>query len=45
MKSIVIFYSRAGYNYVNGEIKNLKVGNTEVIAKKLRKFQKVVYLK
>ena len=35
MNSIVIFYSRAGYNYVNGEIKNLKVGNTEVIAKKI----------
>lgn len=35
MNSIVIFYSRAGYNYVNGEIKNLKVGNTEVIAKRI----------
>ena len=37
MKSIVIFYSRAGYNYVNGEIKNLKVGNVEVIANKIAK--------
>ncbi len=35
MNSIVIFYSRAGYNYANGEIKNLKVGNTEVIAKRI----------
>ena len=35
MKSIIIFYSRAGNNYVNGEIKNLKIGNTEVIAKKI----------
>lgn len=35
MKSIVIFYSRAGNNYVNGEIKNLKIGNTEVIANKI----------
>lgn len=35
MKSIVIFYSRAGYNYVNGQIKNLKVGNTEIIAKRI----------
>ena len=35
MNSIIIFYSRAGYNYVNGEIKNLKVGNTEVIAKRI----------
>ena len=40
MKSIIIFYSRAGYNYVNGEIKNLKVGNTEVIANKIAEFSK-----
>lgn len=32
MKSIVIYFSRAGYNYVNGEIKYLKIGNTERIA-------------
>ena len=37
MKSIVIYYSRAGYNYVNGEIKNLKIGNTEIIARKIAK--------
>ena len=35
MKSIVIYFSRAGYNYVNGEIKYLEIGNTEVIAKKI----------
>ena len=35
MKSIVIYFSRAGYNYVNGEIKNLKIGNTEVIANRI----------
>lgn len=35
MKSIVIYFSRAGYNYVNGEIKNLKTGNTEVIARRI----------
>lgn len=35
MNSIVIFYSRAGENYVNGEIKNLEIGNTEVIARKI----------
>ena len=40
MRSIVIFYSRAGYNYVNGEIKNLKVGNTEVIARKIAEITK-----
>lgn len=35
MKSIVIYFSRAGYNYVNGEIRYLKIGNIEVIAKKI----------
>lgn len=35
MKSIVIYFSRAGYNYVNGEIKDLKIGNTEIIANKI----------
>lgn len=35
MNSIVIFYSRAGCNYVNGEIKNLEIGNTEIIARKI----------
>lgn len=35
MKSIVIYFSRAGYNYVDGEIKNLKVENTEIIANKI----------
>lgn len=35
MKSIVIYFSRAGYNYVNGEIKSLKIGNTEVIANRI----------
>lgn len=38
MKSIVIYYSRAGYNYVNGEIKNLKTGNVEIIANKIAEF-------
>lgn len=40
MKSIIIFYSRAGYNYVNGEIKNLKVGNVEVIAHRIAEISK-----
>lgn len=31
-KKLVAFYSRADENYVNGEIKNLQVGNTEVAA-------------
>ncbi len=29
MKSIVIYYSRAGNNYVNGGIKNLDIGNKQ----------------
>lgn len=36
MKSIVIYFSRAGQNYVNKEIKELKVGNTEVTAHLLK---------
>ena len=35
MNSIVIYYSRPGYNYASGEIKDLKIGNTEVIANKI----------
>lgn len=31
-KKLVAFYSRADENYVNGLIKNLEVGNTEVAA-------------
>lgn len=36
-KSLIVYYSRRGNNYVNGKIENLKVGNTEVIAEKLQK--------
>ncbi|MBR1930315.1 MAG: NAD(P)H-dependent oxidoreductase [Lachnospiraceae bacterium] len=31
-KNLVIYYSRKGNNYVNGSIKNLAKGNTEVVA-------------
>lgn len=31
-KCLVAYYSRAGYNYVSGNIINLSVGNTEIIA-------------
>ena len=34
MKSILIFFSRANENYAVG---NLKVGNTEVLAKRIKK--------
>lgn len=31
-KSLIIYYSRTGSNYVSGNIVDLKIGNTEVIA-------------
>lgn len=34
-KSLVAFYSRAGENYVDGQIKRLEVGNTQVAASML----------
>ena len=34
-KILIAYFSHAGQNYSHGEIKNLKVGNTEVVAKKL----------
>jgi len=35
-KTLIAFYSRRGENYVNGSIKNLKLGNTEVVAEKIK---------
>jgi flavodoxin len=35
-KSLSVYYSRKGNNYVSGSIVNLPVGNTEVIAKKIQ---------
>ncbi|MDO4563416.1 MAG: flavodoxin [Clostridia bacterium] len=32
MSAIIAFFSRAGENYVNGEIKKLSIGNTELMA-------------
>ena len=31
-KTLIVYYSRKGENYVNGSIRNLSKGNTEVIA-------------
>ena len=31
-KVLIAFFSRKGQNYVSGSIKNLPVGNTEVVA-------------
>ncbi|MBR0036054.1 MAG: NAD(P)H-dependent oxidoreductase [Bacteroidales bacterium] len=35
-KVLIAYYSRRGENYVNGSIKNLKLGNTEVVVGKIR---------
>ena len=35
-KSLIAYFSRKGNNYVGGSIVNLPIGNTEVIAKKIR---------
>lgn len=36
MNNLIIYYSRKGQNYVNGSIKNLKKGNTEIVAEFIR---------
>lgn len=38
MKKIVVFYSRADENYVNGTIVSLEKGNTEIAAGMIQKF-------
>lgn len=35
-KTLIAYYSRRGQNYVNGSIRNLPKGNTEVIVEKLK---------
>ena len=35
-KSLSVYYSRKGNNYVGGSIVNLSIGNTEVVAKKIQ---------
>lgn len=35
-KNLVIYYSRKGQNYVNGSIRNLAKGNTEICAEFIR---------
>ena len=37
-KILIAYYSRKGQNYVNGAIKNLAKGNTEVVAEMIQKF-------
>jgi len=35
-KTLIAYYSRRGENYVNGSIRNLELGNTEVVAQKIK---------
>ena len=37
MKTLVIYYSRKGQNYVNGSVQNLAKGNTEIVAEYIAK--------
>ncbi len=37
MADFIVYFSRAHQNYVNGVIRDLEVGNTEVVAKVLQK--------
>ena len=36
MAQMIAYFSRAGNNYVNGQIKNLSIGNTEIAAKMIQ---------
>ena len=36
-KNLIIYYSRKGENYVNGSIKSLAKGNTEIVAEFIQK--------
>ncbi len=37
MANLIVYYSRKGQNYWNGSIKDLKKGNTEIVAEFIRK--------
>ena len=34
MKSLVVYFSRNGENYMENGLENIEVGNTEVLAKR-----------
>lgn len=38
MKAAIVFFSRAGENYVSGAIKDLETGNTRVVAEMIQQF-------
>ena len=44
-KSLIVYFSHRKENYVAGAIKDLKIGNTEVIAKKVQAIIEQNYLK
>ena len=37
MKTLIVYFSHNHENYVNGQIQNLNVGNTKVVALKMQK--------
>lgn len=37
-KSLIVFFSRAGENIVNGSVQNLEVGNTEIASNMISEF-------
>lgn len=37
MSELIVYFSRTGENYVNGTIKSLKIGNTEIVAKMIQR--------
>ena len=36
MKSLVIYFSHTGENYINGTIRNITRGNTEIVVEKIK---------
>ena len=37
MKSLVVYFSHIGENYMNGAIRNITKGNTEIVAEEISK--------
>ncbi len=37
MKSLVVYFSHTGENYINGAIRNITKGNTEIVAEEISK--------
>lgn len=41
MKGCILYFSRSGQNYLNGEIVNLKTGNTKMLAEKIHELSRL----